>query len=68
MLYDYGGFPAHTYEVVYPAPGDPVLATAARDLIANDRPPRTKDEPSRYDGRKKTAGEIESATHHTIEG
>lgn len=37
-------------------------------LIANDRPPRTKDEPSRYDGRKKAAGEIESATHHTIEG
>nr|WP_284150460.1 class III extradiol ring-cleavage dioxygenase [Curvibacter sp. CHRR-16] len=21
MVYDYGGFPAHTYEVVYPAPG-----------------------------------------------
>ena len=33
MLYDYGGFPPHTYEVVYPAPGDPALAElpAARD-------------------------------------
>lgn len=26
MLYDYGGFPAHTYEVQYPAPGSPALA------------------------------------------
>jgi len=33
MLYDYGGFPAHTYEVVYPAPGDPVLAERVVALI-----------------------------------
>jgi aromatic ring-opening dioxygenase catalytic subunit (LigB family) len=26
MLYDYYGFPKHTYEVSYPAPGDPQLA------------------------------------------
>jgi aromatic ring-opening dioxygenase catalytic subunit (LigB family) len=34
MYYDYGGFPAHTYEISYPAPGDPVLANRARHLIA----------------------------------
>ncbi|MBL8386502.1 MAG: dioxygenase [Burkholderiales bacterium] len=34
MLYDYYGFPAHTYEVVYPAPGDPQLAERVRALVA----------------------------------
>jgi aromatic ring-opening dioxygenase catalytic subunit (LigB family) len=34
MLYDYYGFPAHTYRVVYPAPGSPELASQVRDLIA----------------------------------
>lgn len=33
MLYDYGGFPPHTYEVVYPAHGDPVLAERVVALI-----------------------------------
>lgn len=36
-------------------------------LIANDRPPRTKDEPSRYDGRD-AARALEHRTHRTIEG
>lgn len=27
MLYDYYGFPEHTYQVQYPAPGEPQLAT-----------------------------------------
>lgn len=26
LIYDYGGFPAHTYELTYPAPGEPGLA------------------------------------------
>ena len=26
MLYDYYGFPEHTYRIHYPAPGDPALA------------------------------------------
>lgn len=26
LIYDYSGFPAHTYELTYPAPGDPALA------------------------------------------
>jgi aromatic ring-opening dioxygenase catalytic subunit (LigB family) len=34
MLYDYYGFPAHTYRIVYPAPGSPGLAAQVRDLIA----------------------------------
>ena len=34
MNYDYSGFPAHTYEISYPAPGKPELAGRARDLIA----------------------------------
>lgn len=34
MVYDYSGFPAHTYEVVYPAPGSPELARQVLALIA----------------------------------
>jgi aromatic ring-opening dioxygenase catalytic subunit (LigB family) len=34
MIYDYGGFPAHTYEVRYDAPGDPALAHRVQALIA----------------------------------
>ena len=33
MLYDYYGFPPHTYQVHYDAPGDPALAGRVRDLI-----------------------------------
>ncbi|MCF1474474.1 dioxygenase [Agrobacterium vitis] len=33
MLYDYYGFPAHTYEITYPAKGDPALAAHVRDLL-----------------------------------
>lgn len=35
MIYDYGGFPPHTYQVIYPAPGSPILAERVRDLIAS---------------------------------
>ena len=28
MLYDYSGFPAHTYLISYPAPGDPLRSFA----------------------------------------
>jgi aromatic ring-opening dioxygenase catalytic subunit (LigB family) len=34
MLYDYYGFPPHTYRVSYPAPGSPELAARVRELIA----------------------------------
>ncbi|TAF70643.1 MAG: dioxygenase, partial [Curvibacter sp.] len=33
MVYDYGGFPAHTYSVVYPAPGAPELAVRVQSLL-----------------------------------
>jgi aromatic ring-opening dioxygenase catalytic subunit (LigB family) len=34
MIYDYGGFPAHTYEVRYEAPGSPQLAQRVQALLA----------------------------------
>jgi aromatic ring-opening dioxygenase catalytic subunit (LigB family) len=34
MLYDYGGFPEHTYHVRYPAPGQPELAAQVQQLLA----------------------------------
>lgn len=33
MMYDYHGFPKESYEVTYPAPGDPELATQISELI-----------------------------------
>lgn len=33
MIYDYGGFPPETYELQYPAPGSPELATELADLL-----------------------------------
>lgn len=33
MLYDYGGFPPHTYQIQYKAPGSPALASRAAQLL-----------------------------------
>ncbi|WP_218509351.1 class III extradiol ring-cleavage dioxygenase [Variovorax sp. dw_308] len=33
MIYDYGGFPAHTYQVHYDAPGAPDVALRVKQLI-----------------------------------
>ena len=33
MLYDYSGFPAHTYQLTWPAPGNPVLAQRVARLL-----------------------------------
>lgn len=33
MIYDYGGFPPHTYQVQYPAPGSPALAARVQALL-----------------------------------
>lgn len=33
MVYDYAGFPEHTYHIRYPAPGAPELAMRVRDLL-----------------------------------
>ena len=43
MLYDYAGFPAHTYEIAYPAPGDPVLAERVVGLIEAAGLPAARD-------------------------
>jgi len=33
MIYDYGGFPEHTYHIQYPAPGSPKLAERVQTLL-----------------------------------
>lgn len=33
MLYDYYGFPPESYEIQWPAPGDPTLAARVRELL-----------------------------------
>ncbi|GAA0793263.1 DODA-type extradiol aromatic ring-opening family dioxygenase [Marinobacterium sediminicola] len=35
LIYDYYGFPAHTYELSYPAPGAPALAQQVVELLRN---------------------------------
>jgi aromatic ring-opening dioxygenase catalytic subunit (LigB family) len=34
LLFDYHGFPPPTYQLSYPAPGDPALASKAADVLA----------------------------------
>jgi aromatic ring-opening dioxygenase catalytic subunit (LigB family) len=34
LLYDYSGFPPSTYELTWPAPGSPKLASRVRDLLS----------------------------------
>jgi aromatic ring-opening dioxygenase catalytic subunit (LigB family) len=34
LIYDYYGFPEHTYELTWPAPGSPELATRVAELLA----------------------------------
>lgn len=33
LLFDYGGFPEHTYQLTWPAPGSPEIAARVRDLL-----------------------------------
>ena len=35
LLFDYTGFPEHTYRLVYPAAGSPTLATRVRELLGS---------------------------------
>lgn len=45
LLYDYAGFPAHTYRLRYPASGDPALALRAQTLLqASGLPAREIDD------------------------
>ncbi len=49
MEYDYYGFPAHTYEIRYPAPGDPALASRVAALLADVGLPCRSDELRGFD-------------------
>jgi aromatic ring-opening dioxygenase catalytic subunit (LigB family) len=45
MIYDYHGFPAHTYEIRYDAPGSPEVTARVRELLeAADLPARLDDQ------------------------
>jgi aromatic ring-opening dioxygenase catalytic subunit (LigB family) len=39
LLFDYGGFPDYTYELTWPAPGDPLLAGRVAELLSAARIP-----------------------------
>ena len=43
LIYDYYGFPAHTYELAYPAPGQPALADQIAKLLNATGLPATID-------------------------
>ncbi len=43
LLFDYYGFPPHTYELRYPAPGDPALAVEIRALLTKAGIPSAED-------------------------
>lgn len=49
MLYDYGGFPEHTYKVRYPAPGDPALSARVRALLDDAGLPHAEDATRGFD-------------------
>lgn len=49
MVYDYGGFPPHTYKIVYPAPGAPQLARRVHDLVTSAGLPVAMDTTRGYD-------------------
>ncbi|MDX3895498.1 class III extradiol ring-cleavage dioxygenase [Pusillimonas sp.] len=36
LIFDYSGFPSHTYELTYPAPGNPALAERAVQLLRQE--------------------------------
>ena len=43
LLYDYYGFPEHTYRLTYAAPGFPPLAARVRELLANSGIPSAEE-------------------------
>ena len=49
MLFDYYGFPPHTYELDYPAPGASQLAQRAADLLADSGLPARLDDQRGFD-------------------
>ena len=49
MLYDYSGFPAHTYQVQYKAPGSPAVAARVRELLKGAGIPSAEDATRGFD-------------------
>jgi aromatic ring-opening dioxygenase catalytic subunit (LigB family) len=49
MVYDYHGFPPHTFQITYPAPGAPDIATRAARLIAEAGLPVRLDDKQGFD-------------------
>ena len=49
MVYDYSGFPAHTYQIRYKAPGSPELAARVQDLLRAGGIPARLDPERGYD-------------------
>jgi aromatic ring-opening dioxygenase catalytic subunit (LigB family) len=49
MIYDYGGFPPHTYQIQYPAPGQPQLAERVAGLLNAAGQPATLDAERGFD-------------------
>ena len=49
MLFDYSGFPPHTYELSYPAPGNPALAERIVRLVVDAGLEATTDDHRAYD-------------------
>ena len=49
MIYDYSGFPAHTYRIQYGAPGSPEVARRVRELLEKAGIPAALDDRRGYD-------------------
>ena len=49
MVYDYGGFPEHTYHIRYAAPGSPGLAQRVQDLLSSGGIPARLDPERGFD-------------------
>lgn len=49
LIYDYRGFPAHTYELTYPAPGQPQLAERIAQLLNTEGLPAQVDAERGFD-------------------
>jgi aromatic ring-opening dioxygenase catalytic subunit (LigB family) len=43
MLYDYSGFPAHTYQIQYKALGSPAVGARVHELLMNGGTPSAED-------------------------
>ncbi len=49
LIFDYSGFPVHTYRLTWPAPGDPALAAKVAELLQKARLPSAVSPARGYD-------------------